>query len=433
MKWFKCLGNPKEIITRRKNQTILITDNIHALVDDFYNRFFDVSIVKVSIGKDGKPVIGLNTYHEDNDTILILIDSKVFPINVTGIKDFVAYELEIVNTDKKFILVLLINYNRALVNEEVRGFLLHEVEKNQYNTYIRLYETGFCDISFELWFNGRLFLDSANVFSLIKDMETSLKDIPMNKTLKAYIDKFKPRRFLFIGYYGTGKTFAAKKLADLYNLVPIKINLPFIYNHKFGITEKNLVELFDLIMNGLIRVHNDKKFLLFFDEFDKVLGTSGNCDSDICQLMKRLAGLFAEWTSDLSNDNLWIAYAVNNIELLDEMVIRSKRVDLIVNFPIVKVTPKNIKKVIEILDMNTGKTQLAKMLVSELLKNGIDFLTLSDIDMLVKGLRKCENENDIELLLKGINLTGKLVKLIDKSGMDTILEDRNDILKFYDI
>jgi hypothetical protein len=430
MKWFKCVDNLKSIIDAKENRIILVTDNVNELSKKFFEQFNDRPIVMVSIDKNGKPSINKSIGLENDGSIITLIESKMFPVNVIGVEEFVRSSLEIPN-DKKFKTVLLKNYKRALFNEKIRRFLLFETDNVQYGTYIYLMESALCNIEFELWFNEKLFLDSTGVFNLIKDAETSIKEIHMSDTLKKYIDKFEPKRFLFIGYYGTGKTYAAKKLAELYKLIPIKINLSGIYNHKFGVSERKITTLFDLIMNGLVKTHRDKKFLLFFDEFDKMLGISGKCDTDVCQLLKRLSGLFAEWTTDSKIDNLWIIYAANNIEFLDEMVIRSKRVDLIVNFPVIKLTPKNIKQIIETLKLNIGSPQLVNTAINELLKLGIEFLTLSDIDILIKGLRKCKNEDDVKLLLKGINLTGKLVKLFDKD-ITHILDKTKDLIDFYD-
>jgi SpoVK/Ycf46/Vps4 family AAA+-type ATPase len=95
----------------------------------------------------------------------------------------------------------------------------------------------------------------------IPGVPTSLLDL---RTIAAKLRRRRRARALFIGGGGTGKTIAARVIADELGLDLYRIDLSTVQSKYIGDTEKNLRRLFDAADDGGV--------ILFFDEADALFG-----------------------------------------------------------------------------------------------------------------------------------------------------------------
>ena len=158
---------------------------------------------------------------------------------------------------------------------------------------------------------------------------------------------FPPRRILFSGPSGTGKTLMAKALAGETGINFISIDGPILFSKWLGESERALSQVFK-------KAKQSAPCILFFDEIDalvparNVLTVEGSSDRVSSQFFNELDRL-----SDQSQ--VIVLGATNRPDLLDPAVLRAGRFDTILEFPI-----PDEKQRLEIFEVHTRERPLAK-------------------------------------------------------------------------
>ncbi|XP_075164202.1 peroxisomal biogenesis factor 1 isoform X2 [Haematobia irritans] len=130
---------------------------------------------------------------------------------------------------------------------------------------------------------------------------------------------------LLYGPPGTGKTFLVSTLARAWNLRTISVKGPELLAKYIGQSEENVRNLFN-------RARNAKPCVLFFDEFDSLApkrghDSTGVTDRVVNQLLTELDGV--EGLSGVT-----VIAATSRPELLDPALLRSGRIDRLVECPL---------------------------------------------------------------------------------------------------
>ena len=126
---------------------------------------------------------------------------------------------------------------------------------------------------------------------------------------------------LFTGQSRTGKTMAAKVLANQLRLSLFRINLSTVVSNYIGETEKNLSKVFDAAENGGV--------ILFFDEADALFGKR----SEVNDSHDQYANVEISYLLQRMESYRGLAILATNMKKsdLDQAFIR--RLRFIVNFP----------------------------------------------------------------------------------------------------
>jgi ATP-dependent 26S proteasome regulatory subunit len=130
-------------------------------------------------------------------------------------------------------------------------------------------------------------------------------------------------KLLFVGPPGTGKTTAARAIAQDLELPCVEVKLSMIASQYLGETSKNLEKAFEVAKRL-------SPCILFIDEFDSVAKTRR---SDEHAALKRAVNTLLKSIDDISliNDEVLLIGATNHPDQLDAAAWR--RFDEIVNFP----------------------------------------------------------------------------------------------------
>ncbi|XP_073838881.1 peroxisomal biogenesis factor 1 [Musca autumnalis] len=130
---------------------------------------------------------------------------------------------------------------------------------------------------------------------------------------------------LLYGPPGTGKTFLVSKLAKKWNLRTISVKGPELLAKYIGQSEENVRNLFN-------RARSAKPCVLFFDEFDSLApkrghDSTGVTDRVVNQLLTELDGVEGL-------QGVTVIAATSRPELLDPALLRSGRIDRLVECPL---------------------------------------------------------------------------------------------------
>jgi transitional endoplasmic reticulum ATPase len=163
--------------------------------------------------------------------------------------------------------------------------------------------------------------------SQIKEVLVSIVDWPTK-----YPDLFAagkvhpPRGILFSGPSGTGKTLMAKALAGETGLNFISISGPTLFSKWLGESEKGLHQIFK-------KAKQSAPCILFFDEIDGLISTRGFVSDG--GTTERMASQFFNELDNLSDlSQVIVLGATNREDLLDPTLMRTGRLDYVLNFSI---------------------------------------------------------------------------------------------------
>lgn len=147
------------------------------------------------------------------------------------------------------------------------------------------------------------------------------------------------RGFILEGEPGTGKTLAAKALANDSGMNFIQINGPEIESKWVGESEENLRKIFQ-------NAKDSQPSIILFDEFDAIAkqrtGQDVYGDKIVNQFLAELTQLYDD------GDNVFVLATTNRADMLDAAIARSKRFGKVITFGL----PEDVKGTKQILDIH---------------------------------------------------------------------------------
>ena len=179
-------------------------------------------------------------------------------------------------------------------------------------------------------------------------------------------------KILFYGPSGCGKTLASYVLAGELEKMMYVINLGAIVSSKLGETSKNLAKVF--------RQATIEDSIIFIDEFDS-LGKIRDYDQDHGE-MKRIVNTILQLFDYLQQNSIIIA-ATNQIEMIDDALLRRFDIKLKMNLP-------NKKQIRELIDLTLKNGQFIfdkKNIVPSILKEAEGLSYFSIQKSLIKAIK----------------------------------------------
>ncbi len=171
--------------------------------------------------------------------------------------------------------------------------------------------------------NTRLSLDDIGGLESVKSM---LRNIAISFQHPEIMEKWgakRPQGVLMYGEPGTGKTMLAEALANEIEAEMWALQSSDIYDKWLGNSEAHIKDIFNRA-----RAHKGK-LVLFFDEFDSIVGISENPTSGGDNARNSVAGIFKQEMNNLAgeNPNVLVVAATNNLDRIDPALVRSGRFD----------------------------------------------------------------------------------------------------------
>ncbi|MHA1149170.1 MAG: AAA family ATPase [Promethearchaeota archaeon] len=311
----------------------------------------------------------------------------------------------------------LIELFKKIANKDNEGFIdtslkiiNSEKKKNHYklaNSLISLLEqiqdnTSLAEPWIEEFSTIPLDRDRMIELFLVNVSKKNLNDIILNldteKTIRKILEEWKERTYLskygmhpinkilFYGPPGCGKTLCASILAGEMKIPILEVKTDILVSSLLGETSVNLRKVFE-------SVHNSKRAILFFDEFDAI--AKSRLDSQEHGEIRRSVSNLLNFIENAPK-NILIIVATNHPKVLDIAVWR--RFDEIVEFPLPK--PKEIKELIK-LKLKNYKHDIDDY---EELINKLNNLSHADIEHICHSTIKFAVLNKIEIINQSLLL-----------------------------
>lgn len=230
----------------------------------------------------------------------------------------------------------------------------------------------------------------------VKDVLLDVID-QLNNPEKYELFDIEPIRSLLMhGKPGVGKTYIANAFANMIDANFVKVNMGDIASKYQGQTGNNIKKIFDEARAS------DKFTVLFWDEIDAVANRRG-VDENSKEKNATLNVLLTEMSSD-DNENIFMIFATNFVELLDPAFLRSKRCDIKILIPL-----PNFETRLQILELNTKKKPLGKDVNLEEIAKKMEGFNCADMSLLCnqsarvalkKGKMEINQEDFLEALEK---------------------------------
>ena len=134
--------------------------------------------------------------------------------------------------------------------------------------------------------------------------------------------RLRPRGLLLAGDPGTGKTMAAKWLADKMGIPAYRLHCGSLFNKYVGETEKAM-------MQALAQVDRDEPCVLLLDEVEKIFGSHGGAEGE--SITQNVLGELLWWLQEHTSRVLTIM-TTNAIQDLPPELYRPGRVDATMTF-----------------------------------------------------------------------------------------------------
>lgn len=210
-----------------------------------------------------------------------------------------------------------------------------------------------------------------------------------------YFDIEQIKSVLLYGSPGVGKTYIANIFANMIDADFVKVNMGDIASKYQGQTGKNIKRIFDNARNS------DKFTVIFWDEIDAVANRRG-AEENSKEKNATLNVLLTEMSSDY-NENIFMIFATNFIELLDPAFLRSKRCDIKIEIPL-----PNFETRLQILELNTKKKPLGRDVDLEKIAERTDGKNCADMSLLCSqsariALKKDKTEINQEDFIEALN------------------------------
>jgi len=166
----------------------------------------------------------------------------------------------------------------------------------------------------------------------LEQVKKTLRDIATSFQHPEIMEKWgatRPQGVLMYGEPGTGKTMLAQALANEIEAEMWALQSTDIYEKWLGDSESHIKAIFNRA-----RQHQGR-LILFFDEFDSIVGITENPGSGADNVRNAVAGIFKQEMNTLAKDNpdVLVVAATNNLDRIDPALIRSGRFDHKVYIP----------------------------------------------------------------------------------------------------
>ena len=219
----------------------------------------------------------------------------------------------------------------------------------------------------------------------VKEIFLDIIDQLKNPEKYEYFDIEPIKSVLLYGQSGTGKTYIANAFSNMIDANFVKINMGDIASKYQGQTGNNIKKIFD-------NARKSEQFtVLFWDEVDAVANRRTS-DENSKEKNSTLNVLLTEMSSN-NNDNIFMIFATNFIELLDSAFLRSGRVDIKIKIPL-----PDLKTRTQILQLNTQKKPLAKDVDLEEIAKMMDGKNCADCSLLCnQSARIALKKNKMEI------------------------------------
>ena len=220
----------------------------------------------------------------------------------------------------------------------------------------------------------------------VKEVLLDVIDQFKNPEKYEYFDIKPIKSLLLYGSPGTGKTFIANAFANEVDAKFIKINMGDTASKYQGETGNRIKKIFDDARR------ESGKVVLFLDEVDSVAVKRGDGSNDK-EKNSTLNVLLCEMSSE-ENDNIFMLFATNHIDLLDTAFTRAGRVDISIEIPL-----PNFETRLQILELNTKRKPLNKNVNLEKIARETEGSNCADISLLCNQSARCalkKNKNSIE-------------------------------------
>lgn len=174
----------------------------------------------------------------------------------------------------------------------------------------------------------------------LEAVKNNLRDIAISFQHPEIMAKWgasRPQGVLLYGAPGTGKTMLAQALCNEIGASMWTIQSTDIYEKWLGNSESHIKEIFDRA-----RQHKGR-LVLFFDEFDSMVGISESPSSGADNARNAVAGIFKQEMNTLAKENpdVLVIAATNDLERIDPALIRSGRFDHKVYVPMPDVAARS--------------------------------------------------------------------------------------------
>ena len=220
----------------------------------------------------------------------------------------------------------------------------------------------------------------------VKEVLLDVIDQFKNPEKYEYFDIEPIKSLLLYGSPGTGKTFIANAFANEVDAKFIKINMGDTASKYQGETGNRIKKIFDDARK------ESGKVVLFLDEVDSVAVKRGDGSNDK-EKNSTLNVLLCEMSSE-ENDNIFMLFATNHIDLLDTAFTRAGRVDVSIEIPL-----PSFETRLQILELNTKRKPLNKNVDLEKIAKETEGSNCADMSLLCNQSARCalkKNKNSIE-------------------------------------
>lgn len=202
-----------------------------------------------------------------------------------------------------------------------------------------------------------------------KELFLDVIDQLKNPDKYEYFDIEPIKSLLMYGKPGVGKTYIANAFANMIDADFIKVSMGDIASKYQGQTGNNIKKIFDDARES------DKFTVLFWDECDAVANRRG-ADENSKEKNATLNVLLMEMSSD-NNENIFMIFATNFVELLDPAFLRSGRCDVKL-----EVKMPDLETRTQVLELNTRRKPLGDDVNLEEISKMMDGLNCADCSLL---------------------------------------------------
>lgn len=244
-------------------------------------------------------------------------------------------------------------------------------------------------------------------YNNLKDYINNKKIIFRNPELISQNNLNHPKGIILLGKPGTGKSLAAKVIANELELPLIKFDISKILGKYVGQSEQHMVETLNIVQSM-------SPCVLWIDEIEKSFSGVNNDNNDT---MRKILGIFLSWMSD-ENKGAFVVATANNIgSALPPEMTRKGRFD-----EIFYIDNPNQKARKEIFKLHCKKRNIIKY---------IDESTFNTISEKSNGLSGAEIEyccNEVAVSYHVMSLSSSILKIEEDKFMyhiNKILNEKN--------